>query len=270
MRFQSSIHRLLKQFRRQSGPFQLLSVFAFFYLAVIVYCRTHLYRDPTSLFFDPSVAYTPAYSAFRRNQADEFVRRAAVNPLQTKVNTSERPRLCVGIASVPRKGAEYLRFAVGSLLEGLDKSERAAVHLIVFVAQTDPHLHPAFGETWLANLADTVLLYDLPSEQLDRVKELEGDVVHLIQKAIFDYSYLLKACLKVNASYIAILEDDIVALDGWYHRTWNALQIAESRTHLRGASNCVLSYLFHARVLLMPISSLSPFVLYRTLFRMEQ
>lgn len=43
------------------------------------------------------------------------------------------------------------------------------------------------------------------------------------EKALFDYTYLLKACQAVNASYVAMLEDDVLALDGWYHRTRQAL-----------------------------------------------
>ena len=110
----------------------------------------------------------PAYSAVRRDQAKDFIRGAALSP-QAKVNNSAHPRLCVGLASVARKGARYLKSTVGSLLEGLDDSERATFHLIVFIAQTEPHLHLALSEIWLANVADTVLLYDLPLEELDRI-----------------------------------------------------------------------------------------------------
>ena len=35
-----------------------------------------------------------------------------------------------------------------------------------------------------------------------------------------------------------MLEDDVVALDGWYHRTCEALDSAEKQTREMGVSKC--------------------------------
>ena len=87
-------------------------------------------------------------------------------------------------------------------------------------------------------------------------------MIYLIQKAIFDYSYLLKACSKVNADYIAIIEDDVIALDGWYLRTLNALHIVESKTRRLGSLNCGFFFLLFSNFI-DPPSSVLPVILHR-------
>jgi len=148
------------------------------------------------------------------------------------------PKLCVGIASVARDGARYFRTSVGSLLEGLTKEEREDIYVILFIAHTNPSTHPAFSEKWLENVADRVLTYALPYEQFKHIKELEKDQGSFREKAVFDYTYLLKACSAVGAPYILMNEDDVIALDGWYHRSQRALEIAETQSHLKGFPNC--------------------------------
>jgi len=67
---------------------------------------------------------------------------------------------------------------------------------------------------------------------------LEKDQGSFREKAVFDYTYLLKACSAVGAPYILMNEDDVIALDGWYHRSQRALEIAETQSHLKGFPNC--------------------------------
>ncbi|OCL11448.1 integral membrane protein [Glonium stellatum] len=128
-------------------------------------------------------------------------------------------------SSIPPR---YFRTAVGSFLHGLDESERNDIYLILFIAQTDPTLHPAWSEGWMEKVADKVIAYG-PEEQWKHLQELERNK-ELREKALFDYTYLLKECNKVRAKYIAMIEDDVIAMDGWYHRTRQALAQAEEQT----------------------------------------
>ena len=166
---------------------------------------------------------------------------------QTDMSTplSVTQRLCLGIPTIARKGVRYFKHTVGTLLEGLDETERADIHLILFIAHTDPSQHPAYAEPWLDKLADQVLLYNASEVDIGHLQTLETDEAKAsgLEKALFDYRYLLKACEAIDTPYIIMLEDDVVALDGWYHRTRDALASAETQTQNIGASKC--EYLHH-------------------------
>ncbi|KAJ5153783.1 uncharacterized protein N7500_009222 [Penicillium coprophilum] len=209
-------------------------------------------RDPTSIFFDPMNAYNPVYSATRIKQASSFLDAAnsAAEPHMAK--GPRQPHFCLGIATIARKGAYYFENTVGTILEGLSKEERADIHLILFIAHTDPSQHPAFAEPWLDNLADQVLLYNASEIDIDHIRSLETNEAKIAgrEKALFDYTYLLKECAAINAPYIIMLEDDIVALDGWYHRTRAALSSAEEQTKKMGAANWLYLRLFYTEELL--------------------
>lgn len=220
-----------------SGRSIAVICFIALYICATKYCQLRFYRDPTSLFFDPSRAYTPSYSSVRSQEAHAFIESASTDTFNKTV-ASLTPKLCVGIASVARDGARYFRTSVGSLLEGLTKEEREDIYVILFIAHTNPSTHPAFSEKWLENVADRVLTYALPYEQFKHIKELEKDQGSFREKAVFDYTYLLKACSAVGAPYILMNEDDVIALDGWYHRSQRALEIAETQSHLKGFPNC--------------------------------
>ena len=194
-------------------------------------------RDPTSLLFSPREGYKPAYSAIRIAQAEDFVA-AASNGSKSAAPTSnaEAKKLCVGIPSIARKGARYLRTAVGSLLEGLTPEERAEIALIVFVPHSDPTIHPAYTEQWLPDLADEVLVYDVTEDQMKHIKEMEAEGGLYREKGLYDYAYLVKACYKTGTPYIAMLEDDTIAMDGWFHRTMAAVEQVETLSALKKAS----------------------------------
>ena len=214
--------------------------FVALYLVATVYLQLISYRDPTSLFFDPRQAYVPAYSTVRQQEAEAFVvastktaSRLAEEPVDSL--STDNKTLCVGIASVARKGARYFRTAVGSLMEGLNAEEREEIYLLPFIAHTDPTGHPAYSETWLRNLSNEVLFYNLSQEKMTHIARLEHEGL-VREKGLFDYAYLLKACYAKGLPYIAILEDDVVAMDGWYHRTIAALKQAETQSALEKAS----------------------------------
>ncbi len=221
--------------RACSGPGAVaLLIFTSLYLVTVQYCRLHSYRDPTSYFFDPARAYLPEYSSVRQGEADAYIQAAATAAPYRSRSPDSNKTLCVGIASVAREGARYFRTTVGSILKSLTEEERESVFLILFIAHTDPTVHPAFSEIWLHNVPDLVLTYDLSPDQLDHIRKLEGDRGLFREKALFDYTYLLKACAAVGTPYIAMLEDDVIALDGWYHRTQEALQQVEDQSVLKG------------------------------------
>ena len=219
--------------------------FVLFYVFLTLCARTRSFRDPGSVFFDPSTAYDLSYSAVRLEQADRYVD-SAVSDTKPKIpSSSHQPGLCLGIPTIARKGVRYFKHTVGTLLEGLDETERADIHLILFIAHTDPSQHPAYAEPWLDKLADQVLLYNASEVDIGHLQTLETDEAKAsgLEKALFDYRYLLKACEAIDTPYIIMLEDDVVALDGWYHRTRDALASAEQQTQNIGASKC--EYLHH-------------------------
>ncbi|KAF2660596.1 integral membrane protein-like protein [Lophiostoma macrostomum CBS 122681] len=218
-----------------SRPFSILVVFL---TVVAIYSiRSVSSRDPTSLFFSPRAGYAPAYSTIRKEQAEGFI--SAVSNATRHVapkSNKEVKKLCVGIPSIARKGARYLRTAVGSLLEGLTPEERDEIALIVFIPHSDPTIHPAYTEQWLPELADEVLVYDVSEDQMKHIKEMEQEGGLYREKGLYDYSYLVKACHKTQAPYIAMLEDDTVAMDGWFHRTMAGIEKAETLSALKKAS----------------------------------
>ncbi|KAJ5181704.1 hypothetical protein N7449_011851 [Penicillium cf. viridicatum] len=217
-----------------------LQTFLFFllsYALLFMVARRQSFRDPTSIFFDPMNAYDPVYSAIRLDNA--------AAPQITRA--PRQPHLCLGISTIARKGASYFIDTVGTLLDGLSEEERADIHLILFIAHTDPSQHPAFAEPWLHKLADQVLLYNASEIDINHIRSLETHEAKIAgrEKVLFDYSYLLKACATVDTPYVIMLEDDLVALDGWYHRTVAALSSAEEQTREMRAANWLYLRLFY-------------------------
>jgi hypothetical protein len=227
MRLGNAFRRLDLSFHtfRQLGPGAC--VFTAVYLIALIYVRSVTSRDPGSWFFNPRTAYIPEYSSVRSVQAESFIVSAdTAAPFHRSRHSEEPPNLCVGIPSIARKGARYLRTTVGSLLEGLTPQERDGIHLIVFIPHSDPEVHPAYHEPWLANLADEVLRYNVSKEQFDHIVEMEQAQGLFREKGLYDYTYLLKACEATGAPHIAVLEDDVIAMDGWYHRTRSGIDKA--------------------------------------------
>ena len=165
-----------------------------------------------------------------------------------------------------RKDVRYFRAAIGSLMEGLDPHERERLYVILFIAHTDPTVHPAFGEAWLDAIADEVLLYSksVPAPQIEYLRKLENNKKTFYDKPLFDYEYLLQACYNTSAPYMILFEDDIIAMDGWFHRTDLGLQKIESMMarDKRMAPRQFLRPYQHFVRLLTELSIVSPPVLY--------
>ncbi len=209
--------------------------FAGLFLLLTLIARHSSWRDPGSGFFDPTHAYDFQYSNVRLRQAYEYLAEAANTPFRRATTSGQSDvALCVGVASIARNNARYLRTTVASLLEGLNQAERDQIQLVVFIAETNASVHPAYQEKWLENLADDVLLYDLSQEKLDHFRDLKEHNALVSEKMLFDYMYLMRACYDTGAPYIALFEDDVLAMDGWYHRTMSGLQQAEEKSPAAG------------------------------------
>lgn len=210
------------------------------YALVAAYLRSKCYHDPSSVFFRPESARVLTYSAFRKAQAQTFGDLAALHA-PPKFSNATVPELCVGIASVSRHGFSYLKETLGSILEGLDVLERQRIYLVVFLAHSDQSQHEDFQKPWLLNMADDLPGYPSDPEIMDLVRQLEadGDYEAHARKQKIDYAVLLDECAKVNPRYIMTLEDDVIALDGWYHRALSALQTATRKTHELGRDSCM-------------------------------
>lgn len=115
------------------------------------------------------------------------------------------------------------------MLEGLTAAEREDLYLIVLIAHSNLVEYPAYVEPWLYALTDKVLLYDPNLVDVEHIRNLETPEAKTFarEKGLLDYIYLLRACDSINTSYTIILEDDVIALDGWYYWTKNALSLAE-------------------------------------------
>lgn len=200
--------------------------FVLIYLALIRYCSQAYYRDPTSAFFDPVRGYEPRHSIQRQTDADGFIRDAN---LTTYVQSKPQdPKMCIGIATVAREQDQYVRRTIGSLIDGLEASEREQIFLVVLIAHTDPQMHPVYGEPWLINVADKTLLYDVNQGRLRSLREWETNKDYR-KKAVFDYAYVLQRCVDAGTQWIAMIEDDTLAVDGWFPRAMEALQTADER-----------------------------------------
>ena len=199
--------------------------FFFIYLGLVRYCSHVFYRDPTSFFFDPARGYERHYSLTRQEEAEVFVQNS--NSTTSRTPARKDPQLCVGVATVGRDEEQYVRSTIGSLLDDLTSTERAEIYLVVLIAHTTPSDHPIYGEQWLMNVVDKVLLYDVDQHKTDDLMtwELEKDYR---KKAIFDYTYVLQKCHDRGAQWIAMIEDDTLAVKGWYPKAIEALEKADA------------------------------------------
>ncbi|KAF2226422.1 hypothetical protein BDZ85DRAFT_172279, partial [Elsinoe ampelina] len=178
--------------------------------------------DPTSWFFNEDIGYKAVYSSFRQQQAVSFIEDI------TKYDDRFKPKhgettICLGVPTFARRGARYFRSTIGSLLHNLDPVERRRIYLMPFVTHTNPLNHPAFKEPWLEKVSDRVLTYNQTEEGFEHIEELEEKLAFR-EKALLDYIHLLQACQNTGTDYTVILEDDVIAMDGWFHRTVHALE----------------------------------------------
>jgi len=111
---------------------------------------------------------------------------------------------------------------VGSLFAGLSEEERDSTFFDLLVGHTDPAKHPIFAEHWLDVLPDRILQYPQDKAEFDQVRTWEEGGWYR-NKSIHDYRYLLRACYDSGAQYVAMVEDDTLAVEGWFRRLFDAL-----------------------------------------------
>ncbi|KFY96120.1 hypothetical protein V500_02568 [Pseudogymnoascus sp. VKM F-4518 (FW-2643)] len=197
------------------------------FLIAVVYCHQTFYRDPGSFFFDPIEGYRPFYSVVRQSQVNEFLIAEATSPSPPRgsngTDATHKPTLCIGMSSVKRPEDQYVQLAVGSLVRDLTPEERNSIHFAVLFAHTTPSDHPLFNSPWLSGLLDAPLSYNVSESQLAHLKELENER-KFNEKLMFDFLYLIDHCRQTGATWIAMVEDDVLAQDGWYHHTLRGLE----------------------------------------------
>ena len=211
-----------------SFPFLFSAFFLFTFYWLFRYCQLVSSADPTSLFFDPAWGYQRHYSLQRQHEAEEFIKNAAHSPLQPQGGIKP-PRLCVGIPTVAREGESYLGATVGSLLAGLNATERAELHVAVLIAHSLPSKHAVFHEAWLEHSVDKVLVYNnISGPVFSNLTRWEKDR-SFGKKGLFDYVYVLHYCATIGAEWIAMIEDDTLAVEGWYPRVIEALRVVNDQ-----------------------------------------
>ncbi|KAL1914440.1 uncharacterized protein VTP21DRAFT_8892 [Calcarisporiella thermophila] len=172
--------------------------------------------------------------------------------------------ICVVVVTVFRKHKQYLEYAIGSVLDTLSASEREKFHLALFVADPDPGrtLRHAARHN-ITRLVDTVFTYpcnhtmsvdgvpdgykiaceeeklrpasSIPDSQegakvFHRMRTLDIRNNHdaWVTKEIFDYAMVTRYCLEeTNAPWCLVLEDDVVASEGWAPALRSALKEVE-------------------------------------------
>jgi hypothetical protein len=206
----------------------LFCTLSFLYLLFFRYYHYASYRDPTSYFFDPLRAYERRYSSTRIAEAEKFLRDAGDISKPTR-SEDWTPLICVGIATVPRRGEQYVGLTVASLLAGLDEAERGSIFLNLLIGNTDASKHPIYSEKWVETLPDRVLTYRQDDPDFELIREWEEDGWYR-NKTIYDYTHLMKDCYDTGAQYVAMIEDDTLAVKGWLPSALQALDTVKERT----------------------------------------
>lgn len=240
--------------------------FLILYSLIAIYLRKICYRNPSSIFWRPEESRLLSYSVFRQAQAHRLADHAEKYEL-TKWDNTTAPQLCVGIGSVSRHGFSYLRQTLGSVLEGLDELERRQIYVVVFLAHSNQSEHEDSAAAWLRNMADSLPSYPDDPNLLKLIEELESDNEYPAhaRKQKIDYSVLLAECAKVSSDYTMTLEDDVIAMDGWFHRTMTALTTAVRKTQEMGREHCTFYPFFPPSALASLISFTSyPCAAHRT------
>lgn len=231
------VHLPLTRHFQAALPSTLATIIFVSVYALLIYILSFISRsDPGSIFFDSSYAYTPKYSAYRAKQATNFIQAYQDGARKPKWSPVHDAPLCIGISSPP-SAAHVLLLTLGSLLEGMSDAERETLHINILIAHTDPETHAALDEPWLGYLADQVFLYNEThtTEQIGRLKTLESSVASEDQtkKRTLDFAFLMTSCLFTGAKQILMLEDGVLAADGWLHQALATLEDVEEQSDNR-------------------------------------
>lgn len=216
---------------------RVLVITGLLYYAFTSYGRATFYRDPGSMFFDISRAFERYYSLVRELEASDW-KNTVFHQLNGHSNESTHgvhdvlhrrganPQVCAVFVTAHREGGpQYIDLAIGSALAGMTPSERADLDLRMYVANTDPSIHPAW-DSWLGSVIDEQFTARdvVYASKLTHLKTLEKEKKYH-EKAGLDYSVALQRCAQDSAApYVAIFEGDVIVADGWLARAMKGVQ----------------------------------------------
>lgn len=224
---------------------RVLVVSFILFFVFIIYGRHNFYRDPGSIFFDITRAFERSYSLVREAEAVDW-RNGVIHELRDRSNSSARmasgvfakkgdkPKMCVVFVTAYREGiAQYIDVAISSALAGLTRLEREDLNLLLYIANTNPSLHPAWN-SWLDSVVDesftagnaannTMLRY---LSALERERKFH-------EKAALDYCIALRRCIQdSSAPYVAVFEGDVIVAHSWFVRAMAGLRTIQEQYHM--------------------------------------
>jgi len=200
-----------------------LLLFSFLFVTALLACVFFTRTNPTSAFFHPGAANTH-YSSVRLREAREFAHRAASSP-QTKADELYPPGVCIVVSQSERRGSHGFQNTVGSLIHGLSDVERQQIHLKLSVLSTSQSLA---AEPWLENVVDSFLDSAAEMGEFFGLLSLEAQADLETARTGMEYTELLRSCRATSAEYVLVLNDDVVAMDGWFHRMLAAIEEARA------------------------------------------
>ncbi len=217
------------------------------WLVALLWCKFNSYDDPSSIFYNQAVAYSQRYSAQRAAEVDDFFRNGSSEASSgNRTSTSPPPTqlLCIGIPSINRTSEGFLAHTVGSLVDTLSPAERDSIHLAVLLADKTPTEHFAYGQSWLTNLVDEVLVYEQPGADHAHTDyhtipynvrddgQPRGD--GRVENMRLDHSVLVETCRNRGTPYFAFIEDDVIASPDWFKKFFAGVAHVEDRSTRSG------------------------------------
>ncbi|CAH0045365.1 unnamed protein product [Clonostachys solani] len=237
----------LKRFSSARPPLVDVALAAL-WLILCQLAALYSWRDPGSFFFDSEKAAKPLYSAIRESEADEFIQKALNasatsqqpdlqherHPNSPYLDSYSAARICAGIPTKGREKEQFLPRTIASLVDTLSPEERKSLHIIILITEENPEANPAFGQSWLSNMADEVLLYSPVPKYLnpDTYKYIDENKpsksAERNEHVQMDYATLMETCQKQGADYFLLVEDDIIASRDWLSKLNSALHLLEA------------------------------------------
>lgn len=162
------------------------------WLLLFSFFRHVYWRDPHSAFFDSTHVYEKDYSdrrqSFGLSFLDDLVERNQTSLFSNSTSNlsgdsdgdgdTEVPDMCIAYVTIKRdmqdrnKGRQYIDAALGTMIDGLSEEERKRVWISLLFADTDPSVHPLWGEEWLGRVADDYGGYEVGGERREWLEEL--------------------------------------------------------------------------------------------------
>lgn len=118
---------------------------------------------------------------------------------------------------------------VASFLDGLSDSKRKSVFLDLLVGNSDPTEHPIYSEKWVETLPDRLLTYSKDDPDFEQIQKWEEGGWYR-NKTIYNYTHVMRDCYDTGAEYVAMAEDDTLAVKGWLPSALQALDTAQERS----------------------------------------